>query len=658
MNVDKDSCPRYHLRLAWDLSRARACLGAHSVLSTEEYAQRHNNTPLVVRHVHCWNGPLGMCKPKWQPKAVIGKNCLGTAVVRGRRRLRFSTRPVRGLTRWTGVRWRKGREEWRLQLLNEDGRVAVKEKAGVRFACLPRFSNLSQVVGAYGEVRDRVLVVGDLVGTAVQDLWPASHWLVQALGGGGGGGGMVTRRQAVAINRQNGSLEGSEEGNAPSRNASGTLTNDIDSIVNTTFSEAATQFLARQPAGYTNPLLGTLEDWTSMLAPLSALYPSAPIAPHALVFARARAVISFLFGAAQSNEGHRQLVRTLLEEKNHSAFWQQVSNHSESSGRSSSSSSSDDSSDDSSSAHRSRFLAVHWRRGDWWMYCAVAGPPGACNFASAQAAYCVVKVARKHNLTNIFLATNAKQSEASGVAHLGCRLLGREPSWLLCNHDSLLKLERFSHGCGIRELRVLTRRLEHLGRVIYSVSQKGLPVIGLRPIFMVETRRVHGVQCRDFNHRSSCSPQHDPLPSAQVERFSYALGPSYMVARLPPILPTGKDPLLHGIPPDERTEVTGMLGLLLDKVIAAHAAVFLRTRGSSLSKDVLRLRLGVAHHSSQTADTPSSWSEEQSFSASGFVDDVLCDGQKEWNPMEGLSPFFRATKLNRMRRALPAEWPL
>ena len=447
MNVDKDLCPRYHLHLACDLARARACLGAHSVLSTEEYAKRHRNKPLVVRHVHCWNGPLGVCERKW-PKALYGKNCLGTAVVRDGQRMRFTTRPVKGMPRWTRVRWPKGKEAWRLQLLNEDGRVAVKERAEVRFACLPRFSNLSQVMEAYGEVKDKVLVVGDLVGTAVSDLWPASQWLVQALGGGGEVGERVVGQQAVVDNRPNGSFESSQEDSALSGNASSILSNNSNgsiTITNETFSKAATRFLAGQSAGYTNPLLGTLEDWTSMLAPLSPLYPSAPIAPHALVVARAQAVISFLFGAAQGDEGHRQLVRTLLTNKNYAAFWQQVSNHSDTGGNSnssssstSSSSSSDVSSNGSSSVQGTRFLAVHWRRGDWWMYCAVAGPPGACNFASPQAAYCVVKVARKHNLTNIFLATNAKQSEVCGSPNWADGI-ENHPGCFWCSKDLILQ---------------------------------------------------------------------------------------------------------------------------------------------------------------------------------------------------------------------------
>ena len=131
-----------------------------------------------------------------------------------------------------------------------------------------------------------------------------------------------------------------------------------------------------------------------------------------------------------------------------------------------------------------------------------------------------------------------------------------------------------------------------------------------------------------------------------------------MVARLPPILPTGKDPLLHGIPPDERTAVAGMLGVLVDKVIAARAAAFLFTRGSSLSKDVLRLRLGVAHHSSPAGHAANPGLEEHAFAGSGFVDDVLCNGQKEWDPMEGLSPFFQEKKLKRLSKALPAEWSI
>jgi hypothetical protein len=78
------------------------------------------------------------------------------------------------------------------------------------------------------------------------------------------------------------------------------------------------------------------------------------------------------------------------------------------------------------------FLCVHWRRGDFKQYCADQGTKGRCWYGPAQAAQCAVQQATIHNLSTIFLATNAKRAEASRRAAYTSLLAGASGTTGLC----------------------------------------------------------------------------------------------------------------------------------------------------------------------------------------------------------------------------------
>lgn len=70
------------------------------------------------------------------------------------------------------------------------------------------------------------------------------------------------------------------------------------------------------------------------------------------------------------------------------------------------------------------YLGIHWRRGDFGVYCFFhSAYPNACFYSPVQAGKCAFQVAQSLGLQGIFLATNAPEAEVSARPHL------QNPGW-------------------------------------------------------------------------------------------------------------------------------------------------------------------------------------------------------------------------------------
>lgn len=58
-------------------------------------------------------------------------------------------------------------------------------------------------------------------------------------------------------------------------------------------------------------------------------------------------------------------------------------------------------------------MALHWRRGDFALYCFNAIKSNTCFYSPRQSANCTIRLAQRFGFKNIFLATNAPDDEVS-----------------------------------------------------------------------------------------------------------------------------------------------------------------------------------------------------------------------------------------------------
>lgn len=66
------------------------------------------------------------------------------------------------------------------------------------------------------------------------------------------------------------------------------------------------------------------------------------------------------------------------------------------------------------------FLALHFRRGDFRQYCRSAPEmrytSHACYYSERQAACCMIRAAKRLRIRHLFVATNGKRNEVSGLS--------------------------------------------------------------------------------------------------------------------------------------------------------------------------------------------------------------------------------------------------
>ncbi|CAI5496324.1 unnamed protein product [Closterium sp. Naga37s-1] len=432
------ACPSYPLPLFWDLNHTRRCLGASSVIRSDEFAARFGR-PVEVNHMRCWHGPEGLCRPTY---SIVKKNCLvGTALsyVAEKLRKKFggrrvasdvvhamllngsSLQPFNG----PGLSLQSQSGVYAADVPSEDtepGAVSIPPSATASALCLPRFVHVTDVLRAYGPLGEsvRVLAVGDLVGTAVLGL-PHRYALLQQTarrweesGGKRQGRAGKTEGRGVAGGEEQVEEKGFKvQGSFADRSRDGSSDPSSDSGYSQGRNLWLDKDFVRPPGGrwLGSSGSGGLRDWLSIFQFLPGCRNTAAIIPPPLVFQRAQAIIRSLFGTETVNVGAATGMADSAESgTGHSGSDGSAVEVGAGEGEAAETGASIDA-DLPAPAGLPAFLAVHWRRGDFLQFCARSGPPGFCFYSPVQAAQCAADVARRNGLANVYVATDADDKE-------------------------------------------------------------------------------------------------------------------------------------------------------------------------------------------------------------------------------------------------------
>ncbi|CAI5483774.1 unnamed protein product [Closterium sp. Yama58-4] len=442
-------CPSYPLPLFWDLNHTRRCLGAASVIRSDEFAARFGR-PVEVNHMRCWHGPEGLCRPTY---SIVKKNCLvGTALSYVAENLRKKFGGQRVASDVVHAMLLNGSSLQPHSAMPAADRENAQSHSGVLAAdestqsteglssrsLSPAPTNvgehLLQLTGRTLKLSSSSSSTSSAASSSALPIHPTAIDPIRMI--------MLHQPGAVSIPptatasalclprfvhvsdvlRAYGPL-----GESVRVLAVGDLVGTA--VLGLPHRYALLQEKARRYSGGRNLWLdkdfvrppggrwlgssgsGGLRDWLSIFQFLPGCRNTAAIVPPPAVFQRAQAIIRSLFGAETVDAGGASSMADSLESG--TPLPGSYSSAAEVGAREVKAGESGALTDADLPVPTDlpAFLAVHWRRGDFLQFCARSGPPGFCFYSPVQAAQCAADVARRNGLVNVYVATDADDKE-------------------------------------------------------------------------------------------------------------------------------------------------------------------------------------------------------------------------------------------------------